>query len=66
MLLDTQFDPLNSFWAYLLIKGHPNLLDFYKFNCRKSHNSKIRGLANRSGNRQIEIRQLPDQNQTAA
>ena len=42
MLLESPFDPLNSFMAPFLLKGPPNLLDFYRLNCRKSKNLKIR------------------------
>ena len=42
MLLDTPLDPLNSFRATFLPKWVPNLLDYCKFNCRKSENLKIR------------------------
>ena len=42
MLLYTPFDPLNSFRAPFLLKGPPNLLDYFHVNCRKSENLKIR------------------------
>ena len=42
MLLDTSFNPLNSFMAPFLLMRLYNLLDYYKFNCRKSEYLKIR------------------------
>ena len=56
MLLDTPFDPLNSFRAPFLLKGPPNLLDYYQFKCRKSENLKIRQVPDCSGGYLIEIR----------
>ena len=42
MLLDTSFNPLNSFRAPFLLMRLHNLLDYYKFNCRKFGYLKIR------------------------
>ena len=42
MLLDTPFDPINSFRDPFILKGRFNLLDNYHFNCRKSKNLEIR------------------------
>ena len=42
MLLDIPVDPLNSFRATFLLKGPPNLLDYYLFYCKKYNNMKIR------------------------
>ena len=41
-LLDTPFDPLNSFMAPCLLIRLPNLLDYYQFSSKKSENLKIR------------------------
>ena len=42
MPLDNSFSPLNSFRAPFLLMRLHNLLDYYKFNCRKSEYLKIR------------------------
>ena len=42
ILLDTSFYPLNSFRANFLLMRLHNLLDYYKFNCRKSEHLKTR------------------------
>ena len=44
MLLDTPFDPRNSFRAPFLLKGPPNLLDYYQFNCRKYKKSENQAM----------------------
>ena len=38
MLLDTYIDPINFLRASFSLKGYLNILDDYKFTCRKSDN----------------------------
>ena len=42
MIVYTACNPLNFLWAPFSLNEPPNLLDYYKFDCRKSENMKIR------------------------
>ena len=59
MVLKIQFDLINFFKARFLLKWHPNLPEYYKFNCRNYDNLKISQCLI-SGVCLIKIRQLPD------
>ena len=42
MVLKIHFYLINFFRAHFLLKCHPNLPKYYKFNCRNNANFKIR------------------------
>ena len=42
MVLKIYFYLINFFRAHFLLKCHPNVPKYYKFNCRNSANFKIR------------------------
>ena len=60
MIVNTAFNPLNFLWARFSFKEPPHLLDYYKLDCRKSENMKIRQLPDWSDSCLIKIRLQPN------
>ena len=56
MIVYTTCNPLNFPWAPFSLKEPPNLLDYYKLDCNKLENMKIRRLPAWSGSCLIKIR----------
>ena len=44
MIVNTACKPLNFLWGPFALKEAPYLMDYYKLDCRKSENMKIRRL----------------------
>ena len=61
MIVYTACNPLNFLLAPISLKQPPHLPDYYKLDCRKSENMKIRQLPDWSGSCLIKIRSQPDQ-----